>query len=92
MKNEIYIAKSLIATMDKLPLGQQKEIATLIDSLGGDGWKNSKIVSADGSPEGGLRARLSGNLRVFFRYVPKQHSIIVVDAAPVDEEMFAAAS
>jgi mRNA-degrading endonuclease RelE of RelBE toxin-antitoxin system len=92
MKNEIYIANQLIATMDTLPLEQQKRIAAMIDSLGGNGWKKGKIVFADGSAGGGLRVHSSGDLRVFFRYAPEQHSIIVVDAAPLLEEEFAAAS
>ncbi len=92
MENEIYIANRLAETLKKLPEEQQNRIAKLIDSLGGDGWKNSQVVAADNSQGGGLRARLSGDLRLLFRYAPEQHAIIVTDVASMQERELAAAS
>jgi len=92
MENEIYIATRLAETLKKLPKEQQARIATLIDSLGGDGWKNSQVVAADNSQGGGLRARLSGDLRLLFRYAPEQNAIIVTDVASMQERELATAS
>ena len=77
MENEIYIANSVGDTLKTLPEETQNRIAALIDSLGGEGWKNSSVVAPDQSPGGGLRAARSGNLRLLFRYAPEQHAIIV---------------
>ena len=49
----------------------------MIDSLAGEGWKNSQIVAHDDSQGGGLRSLLSGELRLHFRYTPEAHAIIV---------------
>lgn len=85
MENEIYIASEVANTLKRLPLDQQEQVANAIDSLNGDGWQNSQILARDDSPGGGLRAVLSGNLRLLFRYVPEQNALIVTDVASVVE-------
>lgn len=92
MENEIYIANSLAETLDRLPKDQRERVATMIDSLGGDGWKNSQIVAHDESAGGGLRAFRSGDLRLFFRYAAEQHAIIVTSVAAMQEHQLANAS
>ncbi len=92
MENEIYITNDLAATIDHLPDRERDKVSEIIDSLSGDGWKNSQIVSGDNSPGGGLRARLSGDLHLLFRYAPEQHAIIVVDVASMRSHQLAAAS
>ncbi len=61
----------------------------MIDSLAGDGWKNSQIVAPDSSEGGGLRSYLSDDLRLLFRYVPEQHAIIVTSVAAIYEQELA---
>jgi mRNA-degrading endonuclease RelE of RelBE toxin-antitoxin system len=92
MENEVYIANRLADTLKRMPSDQQAHVASLIDSLGGDGWKNSHVVAADNSQGGGLRARISGNLRLLFRYAPEQHAIIVTDVESMQERELAVAS
>lgn len=82
MENTIYIANKLADTLKHRPTDEQQQIADMIDSLAGDGWKNSEIASADGSLGGGLRAHRSGNLSLLFRYAPEDHAIIVANVMP----------
>ena len=92
MENEIYIANGLAETLDRVSEADRERVASLIDSLSGEGWKNSQVVAPDDSPGGGLRARLSGDLRLLFRYAPEQHAIIVTSVATMMEHELATAS
>ena len=92
MENEIYIANEVVEKLDSLPKRERDRVSVIIDSLGGEGWKHSNIVAPDNSKGGGLRARLSGNLRLLFRYSPEQHAIIVVDVADIRTHQLATAS
>jgi mRNA-degrading endonuclease RelE of RelBE toxin-antitoxin system len=82
MENTIYIAKAFGESLKTRPDPERQQIEDMIDSLAGDGWKDSEIASADGSLGGGLRARRSGNLSLLFRYAPEQHAIIVANVMP----------
>jgi len=90
MSNEIYIANQLADTMARLPEDEKKQVASMIDSLEGDGWKNSEIVLADKSGGGGMRAAFHGYLSLIFRYVPEQHAIIVTDVKGIADRQAAA--
>jgi mRNA-degrading endonuclease RelE of RelBE toxin-antitoxin system len=91
MENEIYIVNGLADTLDRLPDDKREKVASMIDSLAGEGWKNSQIVAPDDSQGGGLRAFHSGDLRLLFRYAPEQHAIIVTSVAAMYEQELAAA-
>ncbi len=92
MENEIYIANKLADTLDRLSPDQRERVSLMIDSLAGDGWKNSQIVAPDNSKGGGLRAHLSGDLRLLFRYAPETHAIIVTSVTALHEQELAFAS
>ena len=92
MENEIYIADGLAATFERLAAPDRERVTTMIDSLSGEGWKNSQIVAPDDSEGGGLRARIADDLRLLFRYVPEQHAIIVTSVAAMQERELALAS
>ena len=81
MENEIYISTKLANTLDHLTEDQRERVAVIIDSLAGDGWKNSQIVAPDNSQGGGLRSFLADDLLLLFRYVPEKHAIIVASVA-----------
>lgn len=85
MENEIYVANRVADTYKKLPQEEQDRVTSLIDSLNGDGWKNSEIVAPNGSEWGGLRSKLSGNLRLLFSYAPELHAIIVTGITALEE-------
>jgi mRNA-degrading endonuclease RelE of RelBE toxin-antitoxin system len=92
MENTIYIAKAFGESLKTRPDPERQQIEDMIDSLAGDGWKNSEIARPDGSPGGGLRARRSGNLSLLFRYAPEEHAIIVANVMPsADYELVAKA-
>lgn len=82
MENTIYIANKFADSLKHRPNDERQQIEDMIDSLAGDGWKDSEIASADGSLGGGLRARRSGNLSLLFRYAPEQNAIIVANVMP----------
>ena len=92
MKNEIYIASRLAQTLASLSKEQQDRVAALIDSLDGDGLKNSEVLSPDKSQGGGIRAAFLGGLVLFFRYVPEEHAIIVTDVTEMRGEPLATAA
>jgi mRNA-degrading endonuclease RelE of RelBE toxin-antitoxin system len=84
VENKIYIVNALADTLDRLPHEKREQVAAMIDALAGDGWRNSQIVAPDDAQGGGLRAALSGDLRLLFRYAPEQHAIIVTSVAAIE--------
>jgi mRNA-degrading endonuclease RelE of RelBE toxin-antitoxin system len=92
MEDEIYITTSMGKQIAELAPTQQRSVQVAIDSLSGDGWKNSQIVAPDNTPGGGLRSVRNGDIRLLFRYSPEVHAIIVVDVASIIERELAVAS
>jgi mRNA-degrading endonuclease RelE of RelBE toxin-antitoxin system len=92
MKNEIYIASRLAQTLSSLSKDQQDRVASLIDSLNGDGLKNSEVLATDKSQGGDIRAAFLGGLSLIFRYVPEQHAIIVTDVTEMHGQPLATAA
>jgi mRNA-degrading endonuclease RelE of RelBE toxin-antitoxin system len=92
MENEIFIASEASTQIKKLSPSDRERAIQLIDSLNTD-WQNSQVIVPDASSSGGgLRAVLSGNIRVFFRSAPEQHAIIVADISSIyDRELSATA-
>jgi mRNA-degrading endonuclease RelE of RelBE toxin-antitoxin system len=91
MENEIYIASQVADKLKTLSPNSRDKAFELIDSLSGNGWQNSQIIVPDAdAPGGGLRAKISDNIRLFFRYAPEQHAIIVADVASIYERELSA--
>jgi mRNA-degrading endonuclease RelE of RelBE toxin-antitoxin system len=91
MENEIYIASQVADKLKALSTPNRDRATRLISSLSGSGWKNSQIIVPDAdSPGGGLRAVISGNIRLFFRYSPEQHAIVVADVSSIYEHELSA--
>jgi mRNA-degrading endonuclease RelE of RelBE toxin-antitoxin system len=91
MENEIYIASQVANKLKALPPTDRDRATKLISSLDGNGWKNSQIIVPDAdSSGGGLRAVISGNIRLFFRYAPEQHAIVVADVSSIYEHELSA--
>jgi mRNA-degrading endonuclease RelE of RelBE toxin-antitoxin system len=90
-ENEIYIASQVADKLKSLSPSSRDTATALISSLSGSGWQNSQIIVPDAdSPGGGLRSVISGNIRLFFRYAPEQHAIIVADVASIYERELSA--
>jgi mRNA-degrading endonuclease RelE of RelBE toxin-antitoxin system len=91
MENEIYIASQVADKLKALSPTNRDRATKLISSLGRNGWKNSQIIVPDvDSPGGGLRAVISGNIRLFFRVAPEQHAIVVADVSSIYEQELSA--
>jgi mRNA-degrading endonuclease RelE of RelBE toxin-antitoxin system len=91
MENEIYIASEVAKKLKALSPASRAKATELINSLGGDGWKNIQIIVPDpDSLGGGLRAVISDNIRLFFRAAPEQHAIVVADVASIYERELSA--
>jgi hypothetical protein len=91
MEDELYIADSFAKTFETLSPAQQERVAKVIDSLDHGGWKNSQIVSPDGTAGGGLRIVIADDLRVLFRYTPEKHAIVVASVAEIYERQLVSA-
>ncbi len=82
MVNKIYIADRFGESLKDMPVSEQQKIFDYVETLAGDGWKDSHIVRSDDSEGGGLRASLTGDTRVLFSYAPEDHLIIVTGVMP----------
>jgi mRNA-degrading endonuclease RelE of RelBE toxin-antitoxin system len=91
MENTIYIANEVAAKLKALPPRLFDKVADLIDSLNGDGWKNSQIIHPDPSLGGGLRSKSAGDIRLLFSHVPEKNAIIVAGVTEIYERELAAA-
>jgi len=88
MTNKVYLStyanQSLLSL--KASEAQVQGVLKTIDSLEEGEAAGSRILYADDSPGGGLRAVNAGDFRILYRYDPESHTVIVADVAPATSD------
>ncbi|HEY4010920.1 MAG TPA: hypothetical protein VGM11_12270 [Acidobacteriaceae bacterium] len=91
MSNTIYVSEQVRDSLlsSGLTEDQTQKAVQLIDSLREGDLENSRVVFADKSRAGGLRAINADDVRVLFRYDPDQKTVMVADVLPLAKEQTA---
>ncbi|ADV84641.1 type II toxin-antitoxin system RelE family toxin [Terriglobus saanensis] len=80
MANTLYIAPSLVESVEKLSPSQKEVVLATLQSLSEDVDGNSSPLSFSSTDQ--FRVSHAGNVRIILQYLPEQERILVTSIDP----------